>query len=341
MTQPPADQSDSPQPAAASPPDDNAPGDNARNQSRWRVDPVMAGTCFGIFAAVTYTGANMALRQLVRHNDPDWAVWVACVKAMPAALAAWAIIAYRGMKGLQALPPRALVLPLLLTGLFMQFGGNVAFQWALSLGGLALTVPLMFATLISSSALLGRIVLSEPISARATAAMGVLIVAICVLSGGADIASRAMDVEATRMSIVGAVVFACSAGFAYGACGVVMRRTVTSDVSLSATLVLLSSSGVIGLGLTSLWRLGPEQLLQTPSDDMLMMGLAGLFNAVAFFSLCASLRYISVLRVNLLNASQIAMAAAAGVVCFDEQLTVWLIGGTILTATGLVISDKA
>ena len=52
------------------------------------------------------------------------------------------------------------------------------------------------------------------------------------------------------------------------------------------------------------------------------------------------MKYLTVTRVNLLNASQTAMAAFAGVLCFGEQLTVWLLCGTALTIGGLFLMEK-
>lgn len=304
-----------------------------------RMHPMTLGTLLAVVSAVAYMAANIALREVARAEDSDWAVWVSCIKAVPAALAAWGLIGYRALRGLPAMPPRRLILPLLLTGLFMQFGGNVAFQWALGVGGLALTVPLNFATLILSAAWLGRVFLGEVISRRSARAMAVLFLSIVFLSAGAQSAAWSVSTNTSRLSIVGAILAAALAGVAYGACGVVIRGVVTRDVSLSATLVMLSTSGVVGLGAMSLWRVGVEGLLQTPTGDFQMMLLAGTLNAVAFFALSAALKHISVLRTNLINASQMAMAAVAGVVWFEEALTSWLIAGTILTMLGLCLIE--
>ena len=344
---------------------------------RQRFDSVTMGTFFGIVSALAYTGTNVALRKVARHGDLDWSIWVTAWKAVPAALTAWALIAWRGSRGLPALPPRRLVLPLLAMGLFMQVG-NVMFQLALSLGGLALSVPLIFSTLILSGAWLGRVFLAEPITRRSAVAMGILMVSIALLSVGAEHATRATGRTASAptgddgsrlttssqagslgwtstgrwrisrltesgrpslLTIAAGVLTACVAGLAYGTCGVVIRHAVSHRVSLSATLVLLSTTGVVVLGLISLWRMGLETLLATPPSDLAMMLVAGVFNAIAFFAVGASLSHIPVVRVNLLNASQIAMCGAAGVILFAEPITVWLIAGTALTVVGLLILE--
>ena len=307
---------------------------------RSHFDPLTVGTGFGILSALAYTGANIALKQVAGPGDFDWAIWVSCIKAVPTALTAWALVGYRALRGLPALPPRQLVVPLLLMGLFMQFGGNVMFQWSLGLVGLALTVPVSFATLILSTAVCGRLFLAEPITARTAAAMGTLILSIVFLSVGVRNATESVAAGSSWLMGGGAILAACTAGIAYGMSSVTIRWTLARGVSHSATLVLLATSGVVGLGLLSLSRMGLESLKQTPISDLQIMLLAGVLNAIAFFSLSAALKHITTIRANLLNTSQTALAAAAGVLWFAEPLTAGLIIGTALTVAGLLLMEN-
>lgn len=310
----------------------------------WRSrDPLVLGTTFGIISALGYTATNMALRAVAGQPDLDWAAWISCLKALPAAAIAWVLVGWHIASGRPGLPPRRWLLPLVATGLVMQFGGNLAFQWSLSVAGLALTVPLCFATLILSGALLGRMYLAEGITPRSAVAMGLLLAAIVLLSAGAEGATRANLAAGETVSwglIALAVLAAAFSGVTYGVCGVVIRRMVTQRLSLAATLVLLSTAGLIGLGLWCAIRVGPGRLLATPPRDLGLMLLAGTLNAGAFFAVSAALKYLSVVHVNLLNASQTAMCSAAGVLLFDEALTVWLLAGTGLTVAGLLLLDR-
>jgi BirA family biotin operon repressor/biotin-[acetyl-CoA-carboxylase] ligase len=303
-------------------------------------DPVTVGTLLGVLSALAYTGTNMALRSLADGGGGDWAVWVSAWKGLPAALAAWAIIGYRAARGLPALPPRRLWPMLLLAALFMQFGGNVLFQWSLSQVGLALTVPLTFATILLSSAVLGRFVLLEAVTRRTAAAIGFLILAITLLSAGGDEAARSVLHRATAWSVAAAVLAATVSGVAYGASGVMIRRAVIENVPISATLMFFSTTGVVVLGLTSLIRLGPARLLQTEPGDVGVMLTAGALNAIAFFAIGAAFRRIPVVRANLINASQAALCGAAGVIWFGEAVTPWLLTGGGLTVVGLLIMDS-
>jgi drug/metabolite transporter (DMT)-like permease len=193
--------------------------------------------------------------------------------------------------------------------------------------------------IIGSGAWLGRVWLGEAITPRSAAAMVVLISSIAFLSVGAGDAAVAMTTAAVPSAIAATVFGACVAGMAYGVGNVVMRRAMTRDVPLVVVLLIMSSSGVLGLGLTALLRLGPERLLATSPRDVQIMLAAGTSNALAFFCLAAALKFVSVVHANLVNASQIAMSAAAGVLMFSEPLTVWTGLGCGLTVLGLLLMD--
>ncbi len=300
------------------------------------------GTACGVISALAYTGANILLKLLSQEGvDP---VWVSCVKAAPTAALAWWMIARRARRGLPALPPARLLPGLLAAGLFMQLGGNVSFQWALGEIGLAVCIPLVFGTLIIGGALLGRIWLGESISHRSALAMLLLVAAVTVLSFGTQDARDAVSPSADNSgltTVVLATAAACLAGLAYAVCNTVIRRVATGAVSLSATLMVLSTSGVVSLGVLALARIGPGGCLQTTAAQWGVMLAAGLFNAAAFFSLGLALQTVTIVRANTINASQVAMCAVAGLILFGEPATASLGIGIALTMAGLLIVTRA
>ena len=66
----------------------------------------------------------------------------------------------------------------------------------------------------------------------------------------------------------------------------------------------------------------------------------GIFNAVAFYLLTKAFHLIPVAYVNVVNASQTAMAALAGVLYFHEPSTNSLIAGITLMTAGLFLMDR-
>lgn len=312
-------------------------GKRAATASR-RLDPTVVGTALGLVSAITYTLSNMAFRHVAGDRlDLGWALWATSMKAVPVTAVTWAIVGWRAWCGLPAFPPRQFILPLLMTGIIMQFVGNVLFQLSLSLGGLALTVALTFSTLIISGAVLGRMILGEGITFRTLAAMVLLVLAVCVLGRGAEDAALAVSRQTSPWTVLLAVLTGAGSGLGFGLSGVVIRRVLGEQVSLSGTMVILCTTGVVLPGICGAAMLGPAAIAQIPADSQWMMFTGGAVNAVAFFAVTAALRRMPVVRVNLVNASQVAMAALGGVLLFREPPTIWLGVGTGLTMAGLVV----
>ena len=149
--------------------------------------------------------------------------------------------------------------------------------------------------------------------------------------------SAELPTSPTTWTIALGVGAACLSGLAYGTAGVVIRRAVTRSLPVVSTLVVIATMGVVINGPLSVFRLGVSGLLSTSLTELADMLLAGLFNAVAFFSLGKSLQMLRVVHVNALNASQAALAALAGVVLFGEALSHELLAGVGLTILGLVM----
>ena len=302
---------------------------------------VAFGTLCGLVASVGYTGANMCLRA-VAHCDP---VWVSAVKSVPTVVLMLPFLAWAKLQGRRALPDGRSIVALGAAGLLGQLAGNVFFQWSLGVVGLALAVPLCLGGQIISSGVLGRMFLNEPVTWRRAVGIAVLITATAVLSSGAADAHRtvahpsaangAANEAGNWLELVGGVLAATLSGFAYALLGVVIRRCVTRETSIPATLFIVCVVGTISLGAWTPAKIGWQAMVDTRSIDLYFMLGAGLFNAGAFFALTKSLQLTPVVYVNALNATQASMAAVAGVLCFSEAPSAGLALGVLLTVVGL------
>lgn len=316
-----------------SPQTDTSPASAAPADLAAVYDPMIRGTALGLLSALAYTAANIALRDLSRTEGVVWAMWISSVKAVPCFLASLVLVAFRRLKGLQALPPREKLLPLFAAAVLMQFGGNTAFAWSLSKVGLVLTIPLAFSTLISGSAILGRIFLGEPLNSRTLVSILLLLLSIICLSLAAD--SSFPDAAAT--TIVSGMLLAALAGFSYGTNSIVIRQFLGGQFSVSSMVLVMSTCGVFVLGSVSFALMGPERIANIEAAQWSSMAWAGIANAVAFFAVSSSLKYIPAVRANLLNASQTAMCAVAGVLLFQERMTPLLATGIGFTVAGLML----
>ncbi|MFO0428947.1 MAG: DMT family transporter [Planctomyces sp.] len=297
----------------------------------------------GIVAAVTYSITNLALRQLSNSaGGLNWDLWISATKAMPTAFVAAILLIRRRMAGQPALPEWSLTGRMILAGLLMQFGGNLGFQLALRAIGLAITVPILFASLLCSGALAGRMLLGDQVTRRTGISMTLMIVSIVFLSAAAQSSNGARTplFSNSSVNITMGVLIALLSGLSYGLCGVIIRRVVRGSMPVEQTLFLFSMTGVIALGPISAMQLGLPFLGNIPLSDWLLILTSGVFNAIGFFAITQSYRVLTISRANIINASQNAMCALGAVVCFSETLNWAAIAGIGLSIVGLIILDR-
>ncbi|MEO8498290.1 MAG: EamA family transporter, partial [Planctomycetota bacterium] len=122
--------------------------------------------------------------------------------------------------------------------------------------------------------------------------------------------------------------------------GVTIRRAVLGASTVSATTFCVTSVGLLTLAPLTIYRIGIVEMMQTEQADLGLMVLAGVFNLIAFLALTRALQITSLVYVNALNASQVAMASVAGIVLFQEQASPALTLGVGLTVLGLLIMPR-
>jgi drug/metabolite transporter (DMT)-like permease len=305
-----------------------------RDASRGKA---VAGVLFAASSAIAYTLTNILLRGVASRSDLGWAAWLTFLKAVPSAIAAWALIFWGWRNGKRALASRRSLGYLILSGVLMQVGGNLLFQYALSMGGLALTVSLCFAGLIIAGAAGGRLMLNEAVPVRTLIAMVLLIAAVFVLQGGAEAATTEMHKDASRWMAVQAVFWACLSGACFGLGGVAIRHSMTGAGTLAGTVAPIATVGAVVPPLIAAGLLGWNGLAAIEPGVHVSTLLAGTFNAVGFFAVSAAMARIPLTRVNLINSSQAALCAMAGIAWFGEPMNLWVVAGTVLTMVSFVI----
>ncbi len=255
-------------------------------------------------------------------------------------LFATALVLIGVSRGTTRWPRMPAFLGLAAVGVLAQLGGNGLFQWSMGEVGLALTVPLCAGTMIIAATILGRVWLREGVTPRSAIALTILVSAIGVLSLGAERAPQLAELATADASITVALCAACLSGVSYAILNVTIRRVVTGAMQMPVVLSTVSSVGVVSLGLTGIARVGWAPLAATEPRDLGVMFIAGLFNAVGFFTLTRALQLVSIVQVNAVSASQSALAAVAGVAMFGESMTASLVLGVSLTIAGLALVDR-
>lgn len=305
------------------------------------IDPVVLGTAYCMIAATGYAAANICLRDLAVRCDQIWVVAVKEAVAV-AAIGPWLLV--QAWRGRLVLPGCRALLALAGVGLLTQLVGNLPLIWAFGVVGLTVALPIAIGVSLAAGALLGRVLLGEGVSIRSAAAIAMLIAAVILLSMSAgrtneSIAASA-DVATGVLWVALGVGAACLAGVVYALVVVVIRRSVTGSVSPTTVVMIITGMGVLSLGPLSLWRHGVTGLLETPTRDFSIMLISGVLNLIAFLALTHGLRRVTVIRANVLGASQIAMCAVAGLTLFHEPASAWLILGVLMTMAGMVMIDR-
>lgn len=323
----------------------------------------------GLFAASTYSVANLALRGLSKSDGgAGWDMWVAGTKAFPTFAAAVVLLCIRRSRGQTTFAAWDFVWPIAVAALFNQLGGNFAFQMSLRAIGLAISVPLCFASIICSGAIVGRTVLGDQVSVRTGISIGLMVASIVFLSvaaesrfdtdartgvaevapvatGEAVVVTRedALDQTGSRPSPMGVptgVALSVLSGLCYGVTGVFIRKAVRSQMPVAATLFLFSAAGFLVLCPLSLCILPLQTIAETTRWEWFTIAVAGTFNAIGFFAITHAMRHLTISRVNVINASQNAMCAVGAVVVFQESLSLMGLLGIGLTIAGLLALDR-
>ena len=289
------------------------------------------GVVLGLSAAVLYTMANIALRHCVAV-DP---FLVSAVKAAPTVIVLGPFLIWMLTRGEALATSRRLIPRFIVVSLIGQFVGNAAFQIALGTIGLAASVPITLGVLIVGGAILGRVLLREPVRLRTIAAMVMIIIAVVILSHPST--SETPETSITSHPVWVGALCAAASGAAYALFGAVMRQTMRGGVSAPATMFISGVVGTLSLWAVTLANSGLASLAVVNSSQWLMMAAAGALNFSAFVALSVSLKALPVVAVNLINASQVAMAAIAGVIIFSEPVTWPLSLGIVLTFAGLLV----
>jgi drug/metabolite transporter (DMT)-like permease len=118
---------------------------------------------------------------------------------------------------------------------------------------------------------------------------------------------------------------------------VVVRRMATGAVPLPVIVFIVTGTALFTLGPLSLDRVGLTKMIETPLADLGVMLAAGVFNLLAFAALTYGLRLIHVIYANVINTSQVALCALAGVLLFSEPFNTPLACGVGLTITGTLL----
>jgi drug/metabolite transporter, DME family len=303
--------------------------------------PARSGMIYCVLAALGYAATNVCLRKLaVLRCDPTWVVFN---KELVTVLVIGPWLLAQTVRRRLRLPSWKVLGMILLTGLMVQLAGNLALQWSLGAVGLAVAVPVNFGLKLLSVAVFGWWILHEAVSLRAALVIGLLLAALILLSSGAEGASSSIAATGSPPNgwlIIGALAAAGASGVSFALLSIVIRHTLRRTTPTGILVLLIAGTGVATLGPISYLQSGWEIAANTTTEEWAWILAAGIFNLLAFLSISKGLQLTPVVHANILNASQVAMAALAGVFFFHEAFPVSLMLGVSLTIVGILLADR-
>ena len=303
---------------------------------------MFVGTACCVVSALCYTAANICLRKLAALGADE--MWVTCIKEVVtvSVIGPWLLI--QTLRRRPVLPPPRVVLALALTGLAVQLAGNLSVQWAFGVVGLAITMSAIFGVMLCTSAAFGHVFLGERVGGHSMAAIALLVPSVVLLELGAGTADHSIaaapNAGLSPVWVLLGVAAASLAGIMFATLSTVIRSTASARVPITTIVFIITGMGVLSLGSLSVWRQGTETLLGTDPEQLGWMLAAGAFNLVAFLAITKGLQLTTLVHANVLNASQVAMGAVAGVLIFQESLNSWLVCGICLTIVGVLLIGR-
>jgi len=296
------------------------------------------GTGCCLLSALCYTAVNICLRQLAELKIEP--AWVICVKEAVAVAVVGPWLMWRIHRGVRfSFPMRALAV-LVLAGLAVQLAGNLGIQWALGIIGLAISMPVTFGVMLAASAVFTVALFRESLPTRSVVAVVTVVVSVTLLSVGAagkDGSSETSSAQAGTVMVLLGIAAACVGGAMFASLGAAIRYAGKARVPVAVTVAVVTGMGVISLGTLSFVRLGPAKMLATDSSALAWMIASGVFNLIAFALITKGLQLTTLVHANVLNASQVALGATAGILLFHEAYNPWLIWGIALTIVGVAL----
>jgi drug/metabolite transporter (DMT)-like permease len=304
--------------------------------------PALIGIACCAISALTYTLANICMRQLtILHCDTMWAVYNREL-VTTLLIAPW--LFYEYVRGRPTLPSGRTLWRLMLVGLLIEVAGNLCVQWAFGVVGLAVTIPAVYGVTIAGGAILGYFWLGERVSPRAIVSILLLLTALVLLGIGAESARR--SIALTQAITIGPLMLALGvlagglAGMVYAILSITIRHSVTKTTRPSAVAFIIPLMGVVSLGPMVFWRLGLHPIWNTPWQQIALIFTAGTFNLIGFLAVINGLQRIPVAHANMVSGSQVGIAAIAGVLLFHEPPNPWLVLGVCLMIVGIVRFDR-
>ena len=299
-----------------------------------------SGLFYGIVAALFYTISALCVRQLVEMKSP-YALplfireSVAAFVALPIVI--WGLIRH-------TIPTNQWRFWGLLFGVscLMQVLGNITYIWLFDMAGIAIALSCVWTGGLFSAQTFDLVCLKERFNVRTFIGLSIVLAAICCIGIGLGLSSNTL----TSLSQygAGAIALVILGGLLVG----IMNSSTMASVRVAhknsvpfwVPILLVPGSGTIVLGTLSWMEHGSGIFTALTYEQFGVALVAGIANLIAFAALVKGLGTTSLAYMNLLNASQVALGALAGILWFKELWNGFIIAGILLTIVAILTAKQ-
>lgn len=292
-----------------------------------------------LLSAVFYTVSNACMRHLAGQGvDVYLAIAIRESVAFYFALPLFLWLAFTGRT---KWPSPRVFLTFLAIALAVQMVGNVLFLQAFAVIGMAVSVAGNWMGVLLGTPVVAYLMLRERISLRIGVSLAVILIALAVLTVGMharEPASAELTQNLPWLGIRMLLLTVC-VGLINAVSCTYIRRMANLGYSPLLTVTMLPGVGFIFLSLYDFAHHGTATYAAFTGWQYFWAYTAGVANLLAFVSLTVALKHLSVVKVSILNISQLALAPVVSLLLFRESMNSGIILGICLTIIGIVIAN--
>lgn len=301
------------------------------NNSAFRILPLLS--------AVFYTVSNACMRHLAGQGaDVHLSIAIRESVAFYFALPLFLWLAFTGRT---KWPSPKVFLTFFGIALAVQMVGNVLFLQAFAVIGMAVSVAGNWMGVLLGTPVVAYLMLRERISLRIGISLAIILVALAALTvgiqtremSGADFSQNLqwLSIRMLLLTVMVGLINAVSCTY--------IRYMANLGYSPLLTVTMLPGVGFIFLSLYDFSQHGTATYAAFTGWQYFWAYTAGVANLLAFVALTLALKHLSVVKVSILNISQLALAPLAGLIIFHENMNTGILLGICLTIFGIVVAN--
>jgi drug/metabolite transporter (DMT)-like permease len=293
--------------------------------------PTATGQAWAVVSALSYTATNLFLRAASVHIDP----WLgSLLRQVPVFVLAWSVVLVARSGEVSPSSGRFLGWPftaaLIGAGVVSFVIGNFFYFDALSAGGLGISAAVAQAASMLVALIAGLALLGERPTAMTWIGATVLIAGLALIG-----AAKGANADTWFLALA----FACAAGASYAVANILTRTVQRVRPTTLPGLALSALGGMLPLVLIQLARNGGNPLAGASGSDILIVLVAGCFNALALIGIFQSLRHVPVAIQSSLQSATIVFSFVGAVLLFGESAEPMMILGVLAVSAGIVIAQ--